>query len=170
MTQPDYVPLADTDRVRPSDRLPAPLAWAPDRPGDLDEQRPPEGRLFGAAGPDLGYGMKLANRLRPQLVVPEGESVDDAVAACFACGARRASAWGRAPVIHDLRWAYTLWGFLGPAPEALVAFRAPRVRGAAHDYTVQRAVVDAVAPAALTLTPDQVAQRLGAWRELFVTV
>ncbi len=169
MTQPDYVPLADTDRVRPSDRLPAPAAWVPDRPGDLSGVAPPSGRGFGSAGPDLGYGMKLALRLRDQLVLTEEESVEDAVAGCFACGARRASVFGRAPVIHDMRWSYTLWGFLGAAPESLVAFRVPRFRGAAHDYDVQRALVDGVAPAALRLTPEQVGERLATLGDLFTS-
>jgi hypothetical protein len=168
VTQPNYVPLAETDRVRPSDRLPAPLAWVPERPGDVGHAPPPTGPLFGLAGPDLGYGMKLANRLRDQLVLADGESVDDAVAGCFACGARRAAMFGRAPVIHDMRWAYALWGFLGEAPEGLVAFRTPLFRGVAHDYAAQRTVVFAVAPATFRLTPDAVAQARDRWQDLFV--
>jgi hypothetical protein len=168
VTQPDYVPLAETDRVRPSDRLPAPLAWVPERPGDVGHAPLPTGALFGLAGPDIGYGMKLANRLRDQLVMADGESAEDAVVGCFACGARRAATFGRAPVIHDMRWAYTLWGFFGEAPEGLVAFRGPRFRGVAHDYAAQRVVAHAVAPATLRLTPEAVAQALSRWPDLFV--
>ena len=169
MTAPDYVPLAETDRIRPSDKLSMPKPWELGRPGELRELVVPQGRLFGSTGPDLGYGMKLANRLADQLTVPAGESRHDAVTVGFVSGARRASIFGRAPVIHDMRWAYTIWGFLGPAPEELVAWRAPIVRGADHDYEVQRAAVDRIAPDSFRLTPDQAKARLESWKELFIS-
>lgn len=164
MTQPDYVPVRPSDRVRPSERLSLPGAWHQDRPGEVLDLTPPAGERFGATGPDLGYGLKLAKRLEHRLAVPAGEDPEDAVAGCFACGARRAATFGRAPVIHDFEWAYTLWGYLGEPPAELVAARAPILRGAAHDYWQQRAVVDAVAADALRLTPQQVAARIGEWR------
>ena len=164
VTQPDYVPVRPTDRVRPSDRLNVPGAWRQDRPGEVLDLTPPAGDRFGSAGPDLGYGLKLAKRLEHQLQVPVGEDVEDAVAGCFACGARRAASFGRAPVIYDFQWAYTLWGYLGQPPADLVAARARVLRGAAHDYWHQRRVVDAVDDEALRLTPQQVAARIGEWR------
>ncbi|MHB1929186.1 MAG: hypothetical protein ACYDEN_02465 [Acidimicrobiales bacterium] len=164
MTQPDYVPVRPSDRVRPSGRLSLPGAWHQDRPGEVLDLTPPTGARFGTAGPDLGYGLKLAKRLQPRLLVLESEDVEDVVAGCFACGARRSATFGRAPVIHDFEWAYTLWGYLGPAPAELVAARVPAMRGAAHDYWQQRSVVDAVTDEAMVLTPAQVAARIGEWR------
>jgi hypothetical protein len=164
VTQPDYVPVRPSDRVRPSERLNVPGAWRQVRPGELLELTPPAGDRLGAAGPDLGYGLKLAKRLEPRLAVPEGEDIHDVVAGCFACGARRAATYGRAPVIHDFQWAYTLWGYMGQPPDDLVAARTPAMRGAAHDYWHQRAVADAVADEAIRLTPAQVAERIGEWR------
>ena len=38
---------------------------------------------------------------------------------------KRASLFGRAPVVHDLEVAFTIWGFLGAAPPELVALRRP---------------------------------------------
>jgi hypothetical protein len=107
--------------------------------------------------------------LEDRLRVAPGESREDALAGGFACGCRRATHFGRAPVIHDMEWAYTLWGYLGGAEEDLVAWRIPRFRGAADDYWVQREIVDAVRPDALRLTPAQVQERLGAWKELLIT-
>jgi hypothetical protein len=168
VTQPPHVPLQDTDRVRPSSLLPPPPAWYADRPAELRQLTQPVGPRLGSTGPDLGYGLKLARRLESRLEVPEGEHREDAVAGCFGCGARRASSFGRAPVIFDMQWAYTLWGFFGGAPADLLAVRADLFRGAAEDYWGQRRVVDAVRPDTLRLTPEQVRGRLGAWKDLLV--
>lgn len=170
MTQPDYVPLSAPDRVRPSDVLSQPEPWTADRPADLVELRQPEGARFGATGPDLGYGLKLAKRFEHDLVLAEGESAHDAVAGAFACGAKRAAGFGRAPVIYDMEWAYGLWGFLGGAAEELVAWRVPLFRGASHDYVDQRTIVDAVAGPTFRLTPAQVREQVGGagWASLFV--
>jgi hypothetical protein len=166
MTQPDYVPLATADRVRAVERLPVPDSWRPDRPADEKSPVPPAGAMFGRAGPDLGYGLKLAKLFVGRLRLGTGESSADAVAGCFAIGTRRASSFGRAPVIYDMELAFTLWGFLGEAPPELVAFRIDLFPGAAHDYERQRVIADVVADETLRLTPAQVAARLGEWRTL----
>lgn len=168
MTQPDYVPLNGPDRVRPSDRLTLPRPWRTDRPADLTRQVVPAGTGFGQPGPDVGYGLKLAKRFVDRLVLTPGEVPDDVLAGCFACGAKRAAAVGRAPVIYDMEWGYTLWGYLVEAPERLVDLRVPLFRGAAHHYADQRAIVDAIAPEALLLSPAAVAERVrGGWENLF---
>jgi hypothetical protein len=168
VTQPPHIPLQDTDRVRPSSLLPAPDAWYLQRPGEVDEAKVPWGPRFGSTGPGLGYGLMLARRLEGRLEVPAGDSREDAVAGCFICGARRSASFGRSPVIHDMEWAYILWGYLGSAPEDLAAWRAGLFRGAAHDYWLQRQIVDAVRPETLRLTPAQVRDRLTAWKELLI--
>ncbi|HET9075321.1 MAG TPA: hypothetical protein VFN68_00190 [Acidimicrobiales bacterium] len=168
MTQPDHVPMQASDRVRPSMLLPPPRHWYLDRPGDPVDLTPPSGPRFGSPGPDLGYGLKLARRLEHELQLTEGEHAEDAVAGGFACGARRAAFFGRAPVIHDMRWAFGLWGFLGGAPGGLVEWRKPLFRGAAEHYWDQREIVDAVKVDALKLTPDQVLERLDNWKDLLI--
>jgi hypothetical protein len=170
VTQPDYVPLVGPDRIRPSERLTLPGAWTQDRPAELVDLTQPKGAQYGSSGPDLGYGLKLAKRFADRLVLREGEDRHDVIAGCFACGIRRASVFGRAPVIHDMEWAYALWGFLAPAPEELAQMRVLLFRGAAHEYADQRRVVDAVAESALRLTPAQVKERVGGdWRSFFVS-
>lgn len=168
MTQPAQVPEAETDRMRPSALLPAPRRWVLDRPGEQLDLEPPTGPRFGSPGPDLGYGLMLARRLAPRLVLTEGEHEEDVVAGGFACGARRAATFGRAPVIYDMQWAYGLWGYLGGAPEDLVAWRKPLFRGAAEHYWDQREIVDAVKPEALTLTPAQVLESLSRWKDFLI--
>jgi hypothetical protein len=166
MTQPDYVPVTTADRVRPVERLPVPDAWRADRPSDEANAVVPTGPRFGYTGPDLGYGLKLARLLEHRVELAEGESAEDAVAGCFAVGARRAASFGRAPVIYDMELAYTVWGYLGGAPTDLIAFRVPLFQGAAHDYWQQRAIADRVRTETLRLSPAEARQRLSDWKSL----
>lgn len=168
MTQPDHVPMQATDRVRPAALLPPPRRWYLERPGDPKELEQPSGPRFGSAGPDLGYGLKLARLMAPKLQLAEGDHLHDVIAGGFACGARRAASFGRAPVIYDMEWAYTLWGFLAAAPEALVEWRKPLFRGAGEAYWQQRKIVDAVKVDALKLTPAQVRDKLANWKDLLI--
>jgi hypothetical protein len=124
---------------------------------------------LGSQGPDLGYGIKLARTFIDRITLTEAEAVDDAVTGCFVVGAKRASLFGRAPVIYDFELAYTLWGFLGAPPADLVAFRTPLFMGASHHYEQQRAVADRVPEGTLRLSPADVRARLSDWRSLLDT-
>ena len=169
MTAPDYVPLAGPDRIRPVVRLPVPRSWEATRPGEKPDPEPPTGPKFGSTGPDLGYGMKLAQRFKTKLELTDGEHSEDALAGCFAVGAKRAALFGRAPVIYDMELAFTLWGFLGEPPEDLVSFRKALFMGASHDYWEQRQIVDRVHDATLRMTPAQVKAKLADWQSLVDT-
>lgn len=168
MTQPAQVPQADTDRVRPSAILPSPRRWELDHPADPIDLAPPSGPRFGSPGPDLGYGLKLARLMEDRLVLAEGEHREDVIAGGFACGARRASFFGRAPVIYDMEWAYGLWGYLGGAPDDLVQWRKKLFRGAAEHYWDQREIVDAVKVETLRLTPALARENVSRWKELLI--
>ena len=167
MAQPEYVPISAGDRVRPAERLPAHGGWTQRRPGELRNPGAPTGIRFGSPGPDQGYGMALAERFEDRLTLAPGEHAEDGMAGALAVALRRASMFGRAPVIYDLELAYTLWGYLGDAPGDLVEFRADVLRGASHDYWVQRDAVDKVKDSTLRMTPAQVRAALGDWRSLF---
>lgn len=170
MTQPDQVPMQATDRVRPSALLPPPGPWSMSRVAEQFDLEPPAGPRFGVTGPDLGYGLKLARRLRPKLVLAEGEHAEDVVAGGFGCGCRRAATFGRAPVIYDMEWAYGLWGFLDSAPADLVEWRHKLYRGAAEHYWDQREIVDAVKSEALRLSPAdaRAAASSGRWKDYLI--
>lgn len=168
MAQPEYVPISAGDRVRPAERLPAHGGWTQARPAELKHPGAPTGTRFGSPGPDQGYGMALAERFRDRLELAHGEHTEDAVAGALAVALRRASMFGRAPVIYDLDLAYTLWGYLGDAPADLVEFRIGVLNGASHDYWAQRDAADKVAEATLRMTPAQVRSGLANWRSLFV--
>jgi hypothetical protein len=169
VAQPEFVPLHAGDRVRAAERIPAHGGWRQDRPAELVSPDLPTGQRFGSPGPDQGYGLTLAERFVDRLELAPREHGEDAVAGALGIGLRRASMFGRAPVIHDLDLAYTLLGYLGGAPTDLVSFRVPMVQGAAHSYWVQRDVVDKVRTDTLRLTPAQVRAKLGEWRTLFTS-
>ncbi|MGI9052188.1 MAG: hypothetical protein ACR2HQ_05985 [Ilumatobacteraceae bacterium] len=170
MAAPRFSPVDPLENARgyqSPDHVPD--EWKADRPGDLTG-RQPAGAHLGYQGPDQGYALLLANRLRPDLVVQPHEHVDDAVAGSTVIALRRASMFGRAPVIHDLRIAFTIWGWFDASPPAeLVALRREAFDGVAdaHHYDLSRDLVDAVPEDVLRATPADVAGRYpGEWRQL----
>jgi hypothetical protein len=125
---------------------------------------------MGYPGPDQGYILKLVRSFEGSLVLTEGEHEADAIAGCTAVGLKRASLFGRAPIIHDLRVAFTIWGFLTEAPPELVKLRKPLFEevSALHSYSELRRIVDLVPVAVLRLTPAEVTQQAQAdWRSFF---
>ncbi len=175
MAAPEFVPTKPTDRPRAYASPPRyEDQWVPDRPGELvTEGGQPDrdaGRM-GSPGPDQGYVLKLAPLVAPELRLADGEQAADVQAALVAIALKRASLYGRAPVIHDLRVAAEIWGLFdaSPPPE-LVEERRRRFEGVhlvAHHYPELRSVVDAVPAESLRLTPTEVAERHAAdWRSL----
>ena len=74
-------------------------------------------------------------------------------------------------MVHDLTIAFTIWGFLDPAPPAeLVSERRQLFSGVAdvnHHYTEARAIVDLVPDSTLEATVAQVVSVYPAqWRQL----
>ena len=139
-----------------------------DRPGEVVGSEASAGPGLGYQGPDQGYALKLAERFAGRLVLTPGEREDDALAGCVAVALRRASMFGRAPVMHDLRVALELFGFLDEAADAdLVAWRRDRFAGAAghHGYHVKLRLAELVPTATLRLTPAAAAgARIEDWR------
>jgi len=175
MAAPEFVPLKPTHHARSYASPPRRGdQWRPVRPGELvttGGQPDADAGRMGAPGPDQGYLLTLVPLLRDELHLTEGEARADVEAGGVAIALKRASLFGRAPVVHDLRVAYLVWGFLdASAPAELVAERRRRFEGVhltAHHYPELRAVADAVPEATLRLTPEQVAQQsAAAWRNL----
>jgi len=173
---PEYVPTNLTEAPRRGLDLPAPDTWIPPdervlgpRPAELGPEQP-RGTRLGSPGPDQGYALRLARRFEGKLVLTDGEDEDDALQVAVLVALKRASLFGRAPVIHDLRVALTVWGFLDKAPADLVAARRGLFQGASswHHYSEQRRIVDAVPDDVLLMTPDQAAEavRGDGWRSV----
>jgi hypothetical protein len=171
MAAPKFAPVSPTDDARgyeSPDHVPG--TWKPDRPAEIRGFQPEGGRL-GFQGPDQGFAIKIANTFVPKIHVTAGETVNDAVRGCLGIGLRRASMFSRAPVVHDLTIAFTIWGFLDDNPPSeLVELRRGLFAGqanVAHAYDASRELVDRVPEATLRMLPEQVAAAYpGRWREL----
>lgn len=167
MAAPDFVPLDPARRLRSYSSPPRrPDAWIADRPGELTT-RQPKGARLGAIGPDQGYAYRLARQFEGRLHLGKVHH-DDAVTGSVAVATKRSALFGRAPVIHDLTAAFTLFGFLDPAaPAELVALREKlfaEVRSP-HHYPELRHLVDLVPDEALARPHDAIAAAYQAdWR------
>ncbi len=172
MAAPEYVPLKPVDHAHRAYASPdhVPDAWHPDRPAELKGGQP-HGPRLGHQGPDQGFAYLLVERFRDRFHVAPGEHVDDVIQGCVSTALRRASLFGRAPIVHDLTIAFTTWGFLDDAPPAeLVALRKKAFEGVGHvayHYEELRALVDGIPESTLRMSPEQVkAAYPSRWREL----
>ena len=155
MAQPPFVPAGTNDPVSYASPPRRAGSWTADRPGENiglpDGDRPG----FGSQGPDQGYLLKLAGLLRDEIVLSEGEDRADVIAGCAAVAMKRASLFGRGPVVHDLRATLGIWGYLTEAPPAeLVTARKAMFAEVAlpHHYVERGAIADAV-PASVLHRP-----------------
>ncbi|MGH9137198.1 MAG: hypothetical protein ACRD0G_09150 [Acidimicrobiales bacterium] len=159
MAAPEYVPVKPLDDVRTYESPPRrPQQWRADRPGDLATGQP-RGADLGAQGPDQGYALTLVDRFRGQLKLG-GVHERDAVAGCLGVALKRASLLGRAPVVHDWRVAFTVWGFLDDDPPANVVERREKLFAESHHayyYAERRRIADAVPDEVLKLSPEAAA-------------
>ncbi|MEQ1872949.1 MAG: hypothetical protein ABL953_04405 [Ilumatobacteraceae bacterium] len=150
-------PVVDTSRRYESPPF-VPDAWVPDRPAEVVGFQPSGDRL-GYQGPDQGYALKLAKGFTDRLQLQPGEKAHDAIAGCLGVALRRASIFGRAPVVHDLTIAFTIWGFLGRRhAEELLEMRRSLFTGIGHGnhYTEIRAIADMVPESTLRMSPQQI--------------
>jgi hypothetical protein len=171
MAAPKFAHISPVDdpRVYTSPDV-VPASWKPDRPADLTGFQP-EGARLGFQGPDQGFALRIAHGFRDRLQLQPGEHVADAIQGCLGIALRRASIFSRAPVVHDLTIAFTVWGFLDSDPPAeLRALRARLFEGVGntlHHYNEARELVDMVPEATLRMTPAQVAAAYPErWKEL----
>ncbi len=128
-----------------------------DRPGDIDGAQP-VGEQLGTPGPDQGYAIKLASTIADRLQLGNLHA-KDVIAGCVAVATKRSGLFGRAPVIHDLTSAFTIWGFLDTSPHAeLVTLREemfPEI-ASAHHYRERRQIADRISPEMLRRPHTQI--------------
>lgn len=163
-TDPFVAPdLEDAPRqepnLAPGVRMPAARSWRADRPGDLVGGQP-TGELLGSPGPNVGYGLTLAERARDRLALAPHEHAEDAVAVVGEMAMRRAASYGRAPILHDVEVAMLVLGYQGGVDADFAAWRVQASAGAAHEYPRRRALCDAIDIDVLRLAPKALVPRL----------
>ncbi len=146
----------------PGVHMPAAQGWHADRPGDGGAVRGP---LAGTPGPNVGFALALARRVRDRFRLEPGEHADDAVAVVAELAMKRGASLGRAPSKLDVDFAIELLGYAGAAPEDVRRWRPRLVRGAAHDYVVRRSIADTVGASLLRLPLSDLPEQLAAVRE-----
>ena len=136
---PEFVPVDRTKLLRTYESPPRrPAPWLADRPGEL-LARPARRARLGYPGPDQGYVLRLARQFHGKLALTSGEHERDALAGGCGVALRRASLFGRAPVVHDLTVALTVWGFLGEAAAGARRAAQAAVRGGGAPAPLRRA-------------------------------
>ncbi len=112
--------------------------------------------------------MRLARSFDDELMLTDGEHQADVVAGCVAVALKRASAFGRAPTVHDLRCAFSIFGFLSQPDPELLELRRELFEEVAHPhhYAERRAIVDAVPTEFLRRPHQAVIQDAGDWRSV----
>lgn len=169
MAAPSYVPTDPTEFPRDYESpVRRPESWWADRPAELKDQ--PHGSLFGNPGPDIGYAVGLVKLFADKLHLTEHEHARDVNAGAVAVAMKRAALFGRAPVVHDLTLAYTVWGYLDPTPDpALVEIRKELFTeaGGLHGYPELRLIAAAVPDETLRKSHRKVTvDHQGNWRAL----
>ncbi|MFT7648142.1 MAG: hypothetical protein ACI8Y4_002892 [Candidatus Poriferisodalaceae bacterium] len=170
MSAPSHVPSPSIDNARvyrSPDHVPSGTAKV--RPGALPGGQP-AGQDLGHQGPDQGYVLRLRRHFDDRLILGEGEHLADAHGVCTRIALKRASIFGRAPVIHDLEIAYQVWGLLNDNCDPhLAAMRAGNFEGAAerHHYADVLRLVATVPESTLRMSPAEVETlHLADWRSL----
>lgn len=170
MAAPEHVPVDRTQLVRAYESPPRrPESWLSNRPAEVVQAGQPRGDRLGHQGPDQGYMLSLARRFQGKLTLAPGEHEKDALAGAVGVALKRASIFGRAPVVHDLTVALTIWGFLGEAPKELLELRKPLFEEVwhPHHYAKLQRLVDLVPVLALRHAPAHVTEAHRAdWRSL----
>ena len=171
MAAPEHVPIDPAQQVRDYASPPRRTdPWIADRPGELSG-RQPSGPALGTAGPDQGYAYKLVHLFDDRLNLGEVHR-QDAVAGCVALAMKRSALYGRAPVVHDLTAAFTIYGFLDADPPAeLAASRAQLFAEVAsdHHYFERRHLVDRVDETWLRKSHETIINQYKAdWTALFL--
>jgi len=167
MAAPKYVP---TDHNGPkSYRSPdvVPSSWTSPRAGSLDGTQP-EGAALGNQGPDQGYALLLAREFGDKVLLVADEHHHDVMAGAVEVAMKRASIFGRAPVVHDIEIALRVWGFLDESPPELVEFRRCFAGlSNPHHWRELRDVVAMVPEETLRMSPSEVrASHVADWAKL----
>ncbi len=141
-------------------------SWSRPRTGTVTPHDRSARHLLGTPGPGQGYALLLVREKASKIVIAEGEHHEDVVIGLSALIGKRATAFGRSPIVYDVDFFVQLFGFDGTADADLLEFRKMYFKGAGHSYIVQRQLADAIPESTLKLVPDALSS-VKDWRQLF---
>lgn len=165
MAAPEYVPTPPLTRHWYKSPTRRPGSWVADRPGEIGGLQP-QGERLGSPGPDQGFVDHLLDTVEDGLVAGPHEHVADLRAAVGAVALKRASLYGRAPVIHDVTAAITLLGFDKPAPSGEAGERRALLLAECHHphfYVRLREIADKVPAEALKRPISEITAAVAEW-------
>ncbi len=171
MAIPKFTPTDPTNGPRvygSPDFVPDP--WQKNRKSEI-VGRQPKGDGLGNPGPDQGYVLFLAARVRDRIRVQSGESIDDVIAGSITIALRRAAQFGRAPVMADILIALTIWGWLLDNPPLdIVSYRQKLFIGlgnTVHHYAESRVIADMVPDTTFRISLEKLTASMPmSWRAL----
>lgn len=141
MAQQPNVEIAVEEKPSAVPEPGAARSWEPRRPGDDIGPDQPWGGHFGRTGPNTGYALRLI----AQADFPRDHRADEVEAVVGTIAGARASHYGRAPVMGDVRVGLALLGFgVDGDPGALAARRDHILDHTAHEHTKGQAFVASV--------------------------
>jgi hypothetical protein len=149
VTQPTFVPVADSAAVRPTVRTAVPEVGRTKKAGLLGAPTVSGGASQGAPGPDGGYALRLAEEILSEAHVDD-VGHHDLVTGVAMLAAKRAALAGRGPSKGDVEVACDLFQLRTHADDDVAADRRRRFSGIGHSYFEQRRFVDDVPVEALT--------------------
>lgn len=151
VSQPKFVSSPNHEKALGMVELPAARQWSNPRSGKITSSDANES-LMGSAGPSGGFALKLVHEQLAKMVMSDDEEAADIAIGLGVLVSKRASIFGRSPIIFDVHFFEVLFGLDGTQDQSLIEFRKMFFRGAAHSYLVQRQLADAVPESTLRLS------------------
>ncbi len=150
MPTQDFVSPKNIDTPRHEQNMPegidtpVPDSWKAHRPGDEKTHKTSDDQLLGNAGPNVGYALSLVAREKSSFVLVAHEHLHDVEVLIGEIAMRRASHFGRAPVMDDIRFASKLLGYDAAPAQGEEKWRPLLVNGCGHDEHRRRIIVNSI--------------------------
>lgn len=170
MPTQDFIAPRNIDTPRHEQNMPegvdnpVPESWVADRPGDDDSKLNGAGELFGNAGPNVGYAYTLVARVFDSLVLNSAEHHHDVEPLVAEIAMKRASHFGRAPIMKDVDCAVHLLGLGSELDPEETKKRVLLVHDCGHNEHKRRKIVNSIPDELLFSDKAPSVEKVSAWR------
>lgn len=145
---------------------PVPKSWKASRPGYVGlAKRKETDMLLGNAGPNVGYAMKLSHRQSGEFFLVDHENRHDVEILIAEIAMRRASNFGRAPMIDDIHFATHLLGYDDTPTQGEEKWRPALVNGCGHNEHRRRIIVNSIPQPIIEGEKGQLHEAISGWWE-----